>query len=111
MTLTSILADILLTARMGFVARDNKPARTARLTERATKFRKAAACSTWNDKTSSAEIRQAIVNLLPPGATNTRSLRGYLSKSQLDLLYNVNRGTAGNRERKTAQASAANLVG
>lgn len=65
MTLTSILADILLTARMGFVARDNKPARTARLTERATKFRKAAACSTWNDKTSSAEIRQAIVNLLP----------------------------------------------
>ena len=114
---TSVHADMLLTARMGFVARDNKPVRTARLTERATKFRKAAACSTWNDKTGSAEIRQAIVNLLPPGATNTRSLGGYLSKSQLDMLYNVNRGTAGNRARKTArearaaQAPAANLVG
>ena len=105
MTPTSILADMLLIARMGFIARDNKSVRTARLTERATEFRKAAACSTWNDKTGSAEIRQAIVNLVPPGATNTRSLGGYLSKSQLDLLYNVNRGTAGNRGRKTAQAS------
>ena len=103
MTPTSILADMLLIARMGFIARNNKSVRTARLTEQATKFRKAAACLTWNDKTGSAEIRQAIVNLLPPGATNTRSLGGYLSKSQLDLLYNVNRGTA--------QASAANLVG
>ena len=90
---------------MPFVERTHKPVRVGTLIERATKFRKKAACSTWNDKTGSVEIRQAILDMLPLGATNTRSLGEYLTKEQLNTLYKVNKGTAANRARKANRAA------
>ena len=70
------------------------------LNERATKFRNTAACLSWGEKTGSAEKKAYILSLLPPGATDTRSLGGDLTKVQQEQLISVNKGKFPNRRRK-----------
>ena len=71
------------------------------LNERATKFRNTAACLSWGEKTGSAEKKAYILSLLPPGATDTRSLGGDLNKQQQEQLLAVNKGKFPNRRRKS----------
>lgn len=74
------------------------------LNERATKFRNTAACLSWGEKTGSAEKKAYILSLLPPGATDTRSLGGDLSKQQQEQLIAANKGRFPNRRRKAKRA-------
>ena len=71
------------------------------LNERATKFRNTAACLSWSEKTGSAEKKAYIMSLLPPGATDTRSLGGDLTKFQQEQLIAPNKGKFPNRRRKS----------
>ena len=71
------------------------------LNERATKFRNTAACLSWGEKTGSAEKKAYILSLLPPGATDTRSLGGDLNKQRQEQLLAVNKGKFPNRRRKS----------
>ena len=71
------------------------------LNERATKFRNTAACLSWSEKTGSAEKKAYIMSLLPPGATDTRSLGGDLTKYQQEQLIAPNKGKFPNRRRKS----------
>ena len=70
------------------------------LNERATKFRNTAACLSWGEKTGSAEKKAYILNLLPAGATDTRSLGKDLTKQQQAELVAANKGQFPNRRRK-----------
>ena len=74
------------------------------LNERATKFRNTAACLSWGEKTGSAEKKAYILSLLPPGATDTRSLGGNLNKQQQEQLIAANKGKFPNRRRKSKRA-------
>ena len=74
------------------------------LNERATKFRNTAACLSWGEKTGSAEKKAYILGLLPPGATDTRSLGGDLNKQQQEELVAANKGKFPNRRRKSKKA-------
>ena len=74
------------------------------LNERATKFRNTAACLSWGEKTGSAEKKAYILSLLPPGATDTRSLGGDLNKQQQEQLIAANKGRFPNRRRKSKRA-------
>ncbi len=74
------------------------------LNERATKFRNTAACLSWGEKTGSAEKKAYILSLLPPGATDTRSLGGDLNKQQQEQLIAANKGKFPNRRRKSKRA-------
>ena len=88
---------------MGKPANGN-PVRIYTLNERATKFRNTAACLSWGEKTGSAEKKAYILSLLPPGATDTRSLGGNLNKQQQEQLIAANKGKFPNRRRKSKRA-------
>ena len=88
---------------MGKPANGN-PVRIYTLNERATKFRNTAACLSWGEKTGSAEKKAYILSLLPPGATDTRSLGGNLIKQQQEQLIAANKGKFPNRRRKSKRA-------
>ena len=83
---------------------NGNPVRIYTLNERATKFRNTAACLSWGEKTGSAEKKAYILSLLPPGATDTRSLDGDLSKQQQEQVIAANKGKFPNRRRKSKRA-------
>ena len=83
---------------------NGNPVRIYTLNERATKFRNTAACLSWGEKTGSAEKKAYILSLLPPGAADTRSLGGDLSKQQQEQVIAANKGKFPNRRRKSKRA-------